>query len=90
MENLDPRLEATNTIESHSIVIVLAEDAVPWWQSSPLYSTWKLEHVEEFRSKLAQADRDEPAALYDARLQHSYLPAISLFMADSCLCHRWP
>ena len=90
MESLDLSLEATNTIESHLIVIVLAEDVVPWWQSSPLCSTELPEHVKEFRSKFAQTDRDDQSALYDTRSQHSYPPAISLFMADSCLCHRRP
>ena len=39
MESSDLSLEARNTTESQLIVSVLAEDVVPWLQSSPLCST---------------------------------------------------
>ena len=90
MESLDLSLEATDTIEGRLIVTVLAEDVVPWWQSYPLCSSQPPEHVKQFRSKLAHTDRDGQVARNATQSQHSYPPAVSLFMADSCLCHRRP
>ena len=39
MESLDLSLEATDMLESRLIVIVMAEDVIPWWQSYPLCSS---------------------------------------------------